>query len=172
MARDKNEFTEDARSGELEEKLVRVNRVVKVIKGGRIFSFSALTVVGDGNGRVGYGFGKAKEVPQAMEKSLQNARRNMIHVKLRGKTLNYAVEASHGATKIFMSPASEGTGLIAGGAMRAVLELAGVQDVLAKCYGSTNPTNVVRATCMGLAAMEDPADIARRRGKNIAEIVS
>lgn len=156
---------------ELQEKLVQVNRVAKVVKGGRIFGFTALTVVGDGNGRVGFGRGKAREVPVAIQKAMESARRNMISVNLNGHTLQYPVKATHGASKVYMQPASEGTGIIAGGAMRAVLELAGVQNVLAKCYGSTNPVNVVRATFNGLKAMQSPEDIAAKRGKSVEEII-
>src|SRR5690606_4747080 len=123
----------------LMEKLVQVNRVAKTVKGGRIFAFTALTVVGDGKGRVGFGRGKAREVPQAIQKAMEAARRNMIDVDLKGTTIQYPVRANHGASKVYMQPASDGTGVIAGGAMRSVLELAGVQNVLAKCYGSTNP---------------------------------
>jgi small subunit ribosomal protein S5 len=153
------------------EKLVQVNRVAKVVKGGRIFSFTALTVVGDGKGRVGFGHGKAREVPAAIQKAMEAARRNMISVELKGNTLQYPIKASHGASKIFMQPASEGTGVIAGGAMRAVLEIAGVQNVLAKCYGSTNPMNVVRATFKGLKDMRSPEEVAAKRGKTVAEIL-
>lgn len=158
-------------AGDLQEKLVQVNRVAKVVKGGRIFAFTALTVVGDGNGRVGFGRGKAREVPVAIQKAMEQARRNMVNVQLDGTTLQYPVRAGHGASKIFMQPASEGTGIIAGGAMRSVLELAGVQNVLAKCYGSTNPVNVVRATIKGLAAMQAPEDIAAKRGKTVEDIL-
>ena len=154
----------------LEEKLVQVNRVAKVVKGGRIFGFTALTVVGDGNGRVGFGRGKAKEVPIAIQKAMENARRSMVEVELNNTTLWYPVKAKHGSANLSMPPASEGTGIIAGGAMRAVLELAGVQNVLAKCYGSTNPVNVVRATINALRSMESPEEVALRRGKKIAEI--
>jgi small subunit ribosomal protein S5 len=154
----------------LEEKLVQVNRVAKVVKGGRIFGFTALTVVGDGKGRVGFGRGKAKEVPIAIQKAMENARRNMIDVSLNGNTLWYPVSAKHGSANVYMQPAAEGTGVIAGGAMRAVLELVGVQNVLAKCYGSTNPVNVVRATVSALKSMESPADVANRRGKKLEEI--
>jgi len=154
----------------LEEKLVQVNRVAKVVKGGRIFGFTALTVVGDGKGRVGFGRGKAKEVPIAIQKAMENARRNMVDVSLNGNTLWYPVSAKHGSANVYMQPAAEGTGVIAGGAMRAVLELVGVQNVLAKCYGSTNPVNVVRATVSALKSMESPADIANRRGKKLEEI--
>ncbi|GGY03414.1 30S ribosomal protein S5 [Litchfieldella qijiaojingensis] len=156
--------------GDLQEKLVQVNRVAKVVKGGRIFGFTALTVVGDGNGRVGFGRGKAREVPVAIQKAMDQARRNMIKVSLSGNTLQYPVKARHGASKVYMQPASEGTGIIAGGAMRSVLELAGVHDVLAKCYGSTNPVNVVRATVKGLAAMQSPEDIAAKRGLSVEAI--
>ena len=158
-------------AGDLQEKLVQVNRVAKVVKGGRIFGFTALTVVGDGKGRIGFGRGKAREVPVAIQKAMEQARRNMVNVQLDGTTLQYPVRAAHGASKVFMQPASEGTGIIAGGAMRSVLELAGVQNVLAKCYGSTNPVNVVRATVKGLAAMKAPEDIAAKRGKTVDEIL-
>ncbi|MBT8140035.1 MAG: 30S ribosomal protein S5 [Gammaproteobacteria bacterium] len=156
----------------LQEKLVQVNRVAKVVKGGRIFGFTALTVVGDGNGRVGFGRGKAREVPVAIQKAMEAARRNMVDVDLKGGTLQYAVKANHGASKVYMQPASEGTGVIAGGAMRAVLEVAGVHNVLAKCYGSTNPVNVVRATIKGLANMRSPDQIAAKRGKSAAELTA
>jgi small subunit ribosomal protein S5 len=161
----------EQKDGELQEKLVQVNRVAKVVKGGRIFGFTALTVVGDGNGRVGFGRGKAREVPVAIQKAMEQARRNMVSVHLNGHTLQYPVKASHGSAKVYMQPASEGTGVIAGGAMRAVLELAGVHNVLAKCYGSTNPVNVVRATVKGLASMHSPEDIAAKRGKSVDEIL-
>jgi len=154
----------------LQEKLIQVNRVAKVVKGGRIFSFTALTAVGDGKGRVGFGRGKAREVPQAIQKAMEAARRNMINVKLDDSTLQYPVKAHHGASKIYMQPASDGTGVIAGGAMRSILELAGVHNVLAKCYGSTNPVNVVRATFKGLKNMRSPEDIAAKRGKALEEI--
>ena len=157
-------------TGDLQEKLVQVNRVAKVVKGGRIFGFTALTVVGDGNGRVGFGRGKAREVPVAIQKAMDQARRNMVKVNLRGHTLQYPVKARHGASRVFMQPASEGTGVIAGGAMRSVLELAGVHDVLAKCYGSTNPVNVVRATVKGLTSMQAPEDIAAKRGMSVEAI--
>lgn len=165
------EMQEKAATEGFQEKLVQVNRVAKTVKGGRIFSFTALTVVGDGNGKVGFGRGKAREVPQAIAKAMEAARRNMIHVELNGTTLQYPMNARHGASRVFMQPASEGTGIIAGGAMRAVLELAGVQNVLAKCYGSTNPVNVVRATFKGLKAMQSPDDVAAKRGKSVDEIL-
>ncbi len=153
------------------EKLVAVNRVAKVVKGGRQFGFTALTVVGDGAGRVGYGYGKAREVPVAIQKSMQAARRSMQSVPLREETLQYALEGRHGATKVYMQPASEGTGIIAGGAMRAVFECAGVRNVLAKSYGSRNPINVVRATVSGLAQMRSPESIAAKRGKRVEDIL-
>jgi len=155
----------------LQEKLIQVNRVAKVVKGGRIFAFTALTAVGDGNGRVGFGRGKAREVPLAIQKAMEAARRNMISVALDGNTLEYPVKARHGASKIYMQPASEGTGIIAGGAMRAVLELAGIQNVLAKCYGSTNPVNVVNATFNGLRDMRAADSIAAKRGKTLEDIL-
>jgi len=155
----------------MQEKLIQVNRVAKVVKGGRIFGFTALTAVGDGNGRIGFGRGKAREVPLAIQKAMEAARRNMITVSLDGHTLQYPIKAKHGASKVYMQPASEGTGVIAGGAMRAILELAGVQNVLAKCYGSTNPVNVVRATFNGLRDMRSPEDIAVKRGKTVEELV-
>lgn len=156
----------------LQEKLVQVNRVAKVVKGGRIFSFTALTVVGDGNGKVGFGRGKAREVPVAIQKAMEAARRNMIDVDLNGDTIQYPIKASHGASKIYMQPASAGTGVIAGGAMRAVLEIAGVHNVLAKCYGSTNPVNVVRATFNALNKMNSPEQVANRRGKSVEDILN
>lgn len=161
----------EQKAPELQEKLVQVNRVAKVVKGGRIFGFTALTVVGDGKGRVGFGRGKAREVPVAIQKAMEAARKNMINVPLNGTTLQYPIKANHGASKVYMQPASDGTGIIAGGAMRAVLEVAGVQNVLAKCYGSTNPVNVVRATIKGLKAMHAPEDIAAKRGKSVEEIL-
>lgn len=161
----------EQKAPELQEKLVQVNRVAKVVKGGRIFAFTALTVVGDGKGRVGFGRGKAREVPVAIQKAMEAARKNMVNVPLNGTTLQYPIKANHGASKVFMQPASDGTGIIAGGAMRAVLEVAGVQNVLAKCYGSTNPVNVVRATIKGLKAMHAPEDIAAKRGKSVEEIL-
>ena len=162
---------QDAAEGMI-EKLVQVNRVAKTVKGGRIFGFTALTVVGDGNGKVGFGRGKAREVPQAIQKAMEAARRNMITVALDGSTIQYPIKGNHAASKIYMQPASEGTGVIAGGAMRAVLELAGVQDVLAKCYGSTNPVNVVRATFNALKEMRSPEDVALKRGKAVEEILN
>jgi len=154
----------------LVEKLVQVNRVAKVVKGGRIFGFTALTVVGDGNGNVGFGRGKAREVPIAIGKAMENARRNLKPVELNGDTLWYAVKERHGASKVYMQPASQGTGVIAGGAMRAVLEAAGVRNVLAKCYGSTTPVNVVRATVKALRKIRSPEQVAAKRGKRLSDL--
>ncbi|HID45241.1 MAG TPA: 30S ribosomal protein S5 [Chromatiaceae bacterium] len=153
------------------EKLVAVNRVAKVVKGGRQFGFSALVVVGDGDGKVGFGMGKAKEVPVAIQKAMETARRNMRNIKLADGTLQYPVVGRHGAAKVYMQPASDGTGIIAGGAMRAICEAAGVHNVLAKCIGSNNPINVVRATMNGLADMVSPEDVAAKRGKTVEEIL-
>lgn len=155
----------------LVERLVAVNRVAKVVKGGRIFSFTALTVVGDGKGKVGFGRGKAREVPAAIQKALEATKRNMITVELHNATLQHPINARHGASRVYMQPASEGTGVIAGGAMRAVLEVAGVENVLAKCYGSTNAANVVRATFNGLKGMSSPERMAAKRGKTVEEIL-
>ncbi|MEO5573054.1 MAG: 30S ribosomal protein S5 [Gammaproteobacteria bacterium] len=155
----------------LQEKLIAVNRVAKVVKGGRQFGFAALTVTGDGNGKIGMGRGKAREVPAAIQKAMDDARRNMVTISLKGGTLQYPVTSRHGAAKVFMQPASEGTGIIAGGAMRAVFDVLGVHDVLAKCIGSTNPINVVRATIKGLVSMSAPQDIAAKRGKSLNEIL-
>ena len=162
---------EQATSDGLQEKLVSVRRVAKVVKGGRIFGFSALTVVGDGNGRVGYGTGKAREVPAAIQKAMEAARKNMVTVNLNEGTLQHALNGIHGAAKVYMQPASEGTGIIAGGAMRAVFEVVGVHNVLAKCIGSSNPINVVQATIKGLDNMADPESVAAKRGKTVKEIM-
>ena len=154
------------------EKLIAVNRVSKTVKGGRQFTFTALTVVGDGGGKVGFGYGKAREVPVAIQKSMEGARKNMRTVDLNNGTLFHAVKAGHGAARVFMQPASEGTGVIAGGAMRAVLEVVGVKNVLAKAVGSRNPINLVRATLVGLEAMQSPTRIAAKRGKKAEEIIN
>jgi small subunit ribosomal protein S5 len=152
------------------EKLVAVNRVAKVVKGGRQFGFTALTVVGDGKGRVGFGYGKAREVPLAIQKAMQSARNCLERVSLKDDTLHYEMIGRHGATKVYMQPASEGTGVIAGGAMRAVFEAAGVRNVLAKSYGSRNPINLVRATINALRSAQSPDRIAAKRGKSVADI--
>ncbi len=154
----------------LVEKLIRVNRVSKVVKGGRIFRFVALAIVGDGNGRVGYGQGKGREAPLAIQKALEIARRNMIEVVLNGGTIQYAIVGRHAASKVYMQPASEGTGIIAGGTMRAVLEVAGVRNVLCKCYGSTNPTNVMHATFKALAETRSPGYVAMKRGLSVDSV--
>ncbi|HLS82327.1 MAG TPA: 30S ribosomal protein S5 [Steroidobacter sp.] len=153
------------------EKLVAVNRVAKVVKGGRQFGFTALTVVGDGRGKVGFGYGKAREVPVAIQKAMQAARKNLATVALKNSTLHYAVRGDHGATRVYMQPAADGTGLIAGGSMRAVFECAGVRNVLAKSYGSRNPINVVRATMKALTSIQSPDEIAAKRGKSVEEIL-
>jgi small subunit ribosomal protein S5 len=142
-----------------------------VVKGGRIFSFTALTVVGDGAGRVGFGYGKAREVPAAIQKAMEKAHRNIVNVDLKGTTLQHVITGKHSGSKVYMQPASEGTGIIAGGAMRAVLEVAGVQNVLSKAYGSTNPINVVRATVSALVNMHSPEGMAAKRGKRVDEIL-
>ena len=161
----------EAQAGsELNEKLIAVNRVSKVVKGGRIFSFTALTVVGDGNGKIGFGYGKAREVPAAIQKAMEKARRSMVNVELHEGTLHHPVKGRHSGSRVYMQPASEGTGIIAGGAMRAVLEVAGVHNVLSKAYGSTNPINIVRATVDALVNMKSPAQIAAKRGLNVDEI--
>ena len=164
-------FDAQANSDGLIEKLVNINRVAKVVKGGRIFGFTALTVVGDGEGRIGFGRGKAREVPVAVQKAMEDARKNMRKVNLKGGTLQYPLIGNHGAAKVVMLPASEGTGIIAGGAMRAVFEAVGVRDVLAKCIGSSNPINVVRATFKGLSEMSTPESVASKRGKSIQDIL-
>ena len=161
----------ESQTGDLNEKLIAVNRVSKVVKGGRIFSFTALTVVGDGNGRVGFGYGKAREVPAAIQKAMEKARRNISDIQLKGNTLQHPIKGRHSGSKVYMQPASEGTGIIAGGAMRAVLEVVGVQNVLSKAYGSTNPINVVRATLDALENMNSPEQIAAKRGLSVNELL-
>lgn len=166
-----SKMTNEKQSDGLIEKLVAVTRNAKVVKGGRIFSFAALVVVGDGKGRIGIGRGKSREVPVAIQKAMQAARKNMVEVSLNGDTLWYPTTHKFGATKVFMKPASPGTGIIAGGAMRSVFEVLGVHNVLAKTYGSTNPVNVARATINGLVAMQSPEEFAAKRGKKLSEIV-
>ena len=153
------------------EKLVSVRRVAKVVKGGRVFGFSALAVVGDGEGKVGYGSGKASEVPVAIKKAMEKARRNMKDVHLKDGTIQYPINYKQGAANIVLLPASEVTGVIAGGAMRAVLEAAGVRNVLSKCIGTTRPVNVVRTTVNALTSMNSPEQIAAKRGKTVDEIL-
>ena len=160
----------EERGDGLREKMVAVNRVTKVVKGGRVLGFAALTVVGDGDGGIGMGKGKSREVPIEVQKAMEEARRKMVKVNLKNGTLQHAVIGHHGASRVYMQPASDGTGIIAGGPMRAVFEVMGVQNVLAKCLGSTNPYNVVRATINGLTGMNTPAQIAAKRGKSVEEI--
>ncbi len=158
---------------DLLDKLVHINRVAKVVKGGRRFSFGALVVVGDGRGRVGYGTGKAREVPEAIRKATDSAKRNMVQIPLReGRTLHHDVKGRFGAGKVFLRAAPAGTGVIAGGPMRAVFETMGVQDVVAKSIGSSNPHNMVKATFQALQSCSSPRSVAARRGKKVAEIVS
>lgn len=164
-------FDNSQSSDGLQERLVNIRRVTKVVKGGRIFGFSALTVVGDGQGRVGFGRGKAREVPIAIQKAMESARKNLVDVKLVEGTLQYPITSEHGAAKIYMQPASDGTGVIAGGPMRAVFDVVGVHNVLAKCIGSNNPINVVRATIKGLAKMASPESVAAKRGKKVKDIL-
>jgi len=164
-------YDQSTRSDGLQEKLVAVARNAKVVKGGKIFSFAAITVVGDGNGRIGVGRGKSREVPVAIQKSLENARKNMRFIPLNNGSLYYEIRAKHGATRVFMKPASEGTGIIAGGAMRAVFEVLGIKNVLAKIVGSSNPVNVVRATLRALQGAASPEQMVAKRGKNLKEVV-
>jgi len=164
-------FDKEQSTDGLQERLVGIRRVAKVVKGGRIFGFSALTVVGDGQGRVGFGRGKAREVPVAISKAMENARKNMVKVSIKDGTLQYPITSEHGAAKVFMQPASEGTGVIAGGPMRAVFDVVGVSNVLAKCIGSNNPVNVVRATIKGLGDMSSPEAVASKRGKSVEDIL-
>jgi small subunit ribosomal protein S5 len=166
----KTQQGEDRGDG-LKEKMVAINRVTKVVKGGRILGFAALTVVGNGDGSVGMGKGKSREVPVAVQKAMDEARRKMIKVNLKNGTLHHPVIGRHGAAKVYMQPASEGTGIIAGGPMRAIFEVMGVHNILAKCIGSTNPYNVVRATLQGLQSMNTPSEIAAKRGKSVEEII-
>jgi small subunit ribosomal protein S5 len=160
-----------AAADEYIEKLVAVNRVAKVVKGGRQFGFTALTVVGDGRGKVGFGYGKAREVPVAIQKAMQAARKNLTVVPLKNATLHYPMHGKHGTTRVYMQPAAEGTGVIAGGSMRAVFECLGVRNVLAKSHGSRNPINVVRATMNALTNAQSPEEIAAKRGKRVEEIM-
>ena len=163
----------DERDSEFADKLVHINRVAKVVKGGRRFGFAALVVVGDQKGRVGFGHGKAREVPEAIRKANESAKRNLIRVPLReGRTLHHDVTGRHGAGKVLLRAAPPGTGIIAGGPMRAVFEMLGVQDVVAKSLGSANPYNMVRATFAALKQEDSPRGVAARRGKKVSDIVS
>ena len=171
MAKMQAKMANEERDYGLREKMIAVNRVTKVVKGGRILGFAALTVVGDGDGRIGMGKGKSKEVPVAVQKAMDEARRKMIKVPLRQGTLQHSVIGEHGASRVLISPAKEGTGVIAGGPMRAIFDVIGVTNVVAKSLGSTNPYNMVRATINGLSKMSTPAEIAAKRGKSIEEIL-
>lgn len=161
---------DSARKDNFQEQLINVRRVSKVVKGGRIFGFSALTVVGDGQGRVGMGRGKAREVPVAVQKAMEDARRHMFKAQMKGDTIQYPMSGRHGAARVMLRPASEGTGIIAGGAMRAVFEVLGVRNVLAKVIGTTNPVNVTRATIQALRDMRGARYVAGKRGKTVEEI--
>jgi small subunit ribosomal protein S5 len=156
--------------GELKDRVVHINRVTKVVKGGKNFSFAALVVVGDGNGWVGYGVGKAREVPSAISKGVDQAKRNLIRVPMRGTTIPHQITGRYGAGAVLLKPASEGTGVIAGGAVRAVLESAGVQDILTKSLGTKNPHNVLRATLQGLGSLKEAGTVAYARGKNTDDL--
>ena len=160
----------EERGDGLREKMIAINRVTKVVKGGRVMGFAALVVVGDGDGRVGMGKGKAREVPVSVQKAMDEARRKLVKINLKNGTLHHAVTGRHGSARVYMQPASDGTGIIAGGPMRAIFEVMGVTNVLAKIIGSTNPYNVVRATLNGLQAMNTPSDVAAKRGKSVEEI--
>src|ERR1700738_1365234 len=162
---------QDDRGDGLREKMIGINRVTKVVKGGRIMGFAALAVVGDGDGRIGMGKGKSKEVPVAVQKAMEEARRKMIKVTLKNGTLQHTVTGQHGASSLLMAPAKDGTGVIAGGPMRAIFEVMGVTNVVAKSNGSTNPYNMVRATLNGLSKMNTPSEIAAKRGKSVEEIL-
>ena len=161
----------EERGDGLVEKMVAVNRVTKVVKGGRILGFAALTVVGDGDGGIGMGKGKSREVPVAVQKAMDEARRKMAKVSLKNGTVHHTVMGRHGATTVMIQPAPEGTGIIAGGAMRAVFEVVGVTNVVAKAHGSTNPYNIVRATIDGLSKVNTPAEIAAKRGLSVEQIL-
>ena len=171
MAKMQQKMQSDKPDDGMREKMIAVNRVTKVVKGGRILGFAALTVVGDGDGRIGMGKGKAREVPVAVQKAMERARRGLARIPLRNGTLHHAVEAKHGAAKVMLMPAQEGTGVIAGGPMRAIFDVMGVRNVVAKSHGSTNPYNMVRATLKALEQLRTPAEIAAKRGMTVEELV-
>jgi small subunit ribosomal protein S5 len=170
MAKFQPRVQDEGRDDGLKEKMISVNRVTKVVKGGRILGFAALTVVGDGDGRIGMGKGKAREVPVAVQKAMEQARRNMIKVALKNGTIHHNLRGEHGAAKVLMAPAKAGDGIIAGGPMRAVFEVMGITDIVAKSLGSTNPYNMVRATLDALKHSSTAAEIAAKRGKSVEEI--
>ena len=165
-------FDESNKTDGYQEKLVSVNRTAKVVKGGRVFGFAVLVVVGNGSGKIGFGRGKAREVPVAIQKAMDQARKNMTYIPLSGTTIYHEINSNYGASKVFMKPASEGTGIIAGGAMRAVFEVLGVKNILAKSIGSTNPGNIVRATIRALTNIGTPEFIAAKRGKSVQEVMA
>jgi len=171
MARIQPKNLGEARDDGMREKMIAVNRVTKVVKGGRILAFAALTVVGDGDGRIGMGKGKAREVPVAVQKAMERARRGMGRIPLRNGTVQHTVHAKHGAAKVMLAPAAEGAGIIAGGPLRAIFDVMGVHNVVAKSHGSTNPYNMVRATIKALERLRTPAEIAAKRGKTVEEIL-
>ncbi|MEO6353667.1 MAG: 30S ribosomal protein S5 [Burkholderiaceae bacterium] len=171
MAKMQAKMQSDKPDDGMREKMIAINRVTKVVKGGRIMGFAALTVVGDGDGRIGMGKGKSKEVPVAVQKAMEEARRNMIKISLKDGTIQHTITGKHGASKVLMAPAKEGTGVIAGGAMRAIFEVMGITNIVAKSNGSSNPYNMVRATLNGLAKMSTPSEIAAKRGKSVEEIL-
>ena len=170
MAKFQPKVADEGRDDGLREKMIQVNRVTKVVKGGRIMGFAALTVVGDGDGRVGMGKGKAREVPLAVQKAMDQARRNMVKVSLKNGSVHHNIRGEHGAAKVLLAPAPAGTGIIAGGPMRAVFEVMGVTDIVAKSLGSTNPYNLVRATFDALRKSTTPAEVAAKRGLNVEDI--